>query len=316
VYALKVFNLTNINVNLYKTFIAVYETENETKAGERLHIGQTGVNRNMKELENQLGIKLFNSHSKGSRPTQISHEIYPYIKTSFVEFNNAENMINAFKDIKTGQLRMGCHSYIGEHIILDYVCDFQDAHPLVKVNIISHLSKTALDTMLENHEIDFIIDVVAEFKDTSKLKIQPLGVLENVFYTSKMFLEKHQLAETLTISELSKLPLILYNSRHHSMQALQKVIDLPLQDVSEVTTSELMYSLINKKQNKIGYALVNFLDSICDNKKCDIVKLHIKDLELPKGNLAIITNKRDRNPITTTFMFGLMKYCNDNFPQV
>ena len=299
---------TNVKVELYKTFIAAYEAQNATRAAERLFIGQTGVSRNIKELEKQLNVKLFNSHSKGMKPTEPADHLYKYIKSAFVEINNGENMLKAFNAVKTGHLRIGCHSYIAHHILLDYICEFKKEHPLINIKIIGHTSQSIMMDKLERHDIEFIIDAVADTKGTGNLAVRSLVQLDNTFYTSKNFYNDNKLSEILTKETLSKLPLILYDRKHHTMQSLNKKIDIFEANVHEVTTSELMYGLI-KKDTGVGYALTKFLDNISSSD--EIIRLKIKGVELPKNNIAVITNKKDKNPIINSFIDGLNKYCND-----
>ena len=42
---------SNINYNLYKSFLVVYETQNISRAAELLYISQPAVSHNIKELE-------------------------------------------------------------------------------------------------------------------------------------------------------------------------------------------------------------------------------------------------------------------------
>ena len=59
----------NIDLNLYKVFIKVYELKNISKASEALFVSQPSISHSIKELENQLNIKLFYRNSKGVEPT-------------------------------------------------------------------------------------------------------------------------------------------------------------------------------------------------------------------------------------------------------
>ena len=45
---------SNINYNLYKSFLVVYETQNISRAADFLYISQPAVSHNIKELEKQL----------------------------------------------------------------------------------------------------------------------------------------------------------------------------------------------------------------------------------------------------------------------
>lgn len=301
--------LTNVNIDLYKTFVAVYEAEKGTAAGDRLHIGATGISKNIKSLERQLGnVKLFNPHNKGMKPTKLADALYKHIKNAFIEINNGESIIKNFNEITEGHLHIGCHAYIANYVLLDYFIDFSKAYPGVSIKF-TNKSKTDMDNMLERHDIDLIIDVVAACKPTDKLAMKQLAQLTNTFYTSKEYAELNGLLEGISKDDLFKHHVLLYAKHHNTMQALQKALERPLTNFYEITTSELMYGLVRKNAG-IGYALTKFLDNCLGNE--DIIKIKVNEVTMPLSNLAVITNKKDKNPIITKFVNGLIEYCNKN----
>ena len=74
---------SNINYNLYKSFLVVYETQNISKAADFLYISQPAVSHNIKELEKQLGIQLFFKKSNGMSATNEAEILYKYISSAF-----------------------------------------------------------------------------------------------------------------------------------------------------------------------------------------------------------------------------------------
>ena len=55
---------SNVNINLYKTFLEVYELKNISKTAKKMYISQSAVSQNIKSLENQLGVTLFKNQQK------------------------------------------------------------------------------------------------------------------------------------------------------------------------------------------------------------------------------------------------------------
>lgn len=43
---------SNVNINLYKTFLEVYELKNISKTAKKMYISQSAVSQNIKSLEN------------------------------------------------------------------------------------------------------------------------------------------------------------------------------------------------------------------------------------------------------------------------
>ena len=54
-----------VNLDLYRVFYVVAKRGSLTKAAEELYISQPAVSQSVKQLENQLGVALFNRTHRG-----------------------------------------------------------------------------------------------------------------------------------------------------------------------------------------------------------------------------------------------------------
>lgn len=75
---------SNVNINLYKTFLEVYELKNISKTAKKMYISQSAVSQNIKSLENQLGVTLFKKSTKGIFPTNDAYLIYEDVKKHLI----------------------------------------------------------------------------------------------------------------------------------------------------------------------------------------------------------------------------------------
>ena len=71
-----------INLELYKIFVLVAKEKNITKASEILHISQPAVTKHIKNLEDELQVRLFNRTNHGIELTKEGKAIYDEIKES------------------------------------------------------------------------------------------------------------------------------------------------------------------------------------------------------------------------------------------
>ena len=69
-----------IDFELYRVFIEVAKEENITKASEKLNISQPAVTKQIKNLENQLSLVLFERKSKGLILTEDGKKLYEKLK--------------------------------------------------------------------------------------------------------------------------------------------------------------------------------------------------------------------------------------------
>ena len=98
---------SNVNVNLYKTFLEVYELRNLSQTAKKLYISQSAVSQNIKSLENQLGVTLFKKSTKSVIPTNDAVLIYEDVKNAFNILFSCEDKININKGQHVGTINIG-----------------------------------------------------------------------------------------------------------------------------------------------------------------------------------------------------------------
>ncbi|WNH13148.1 LysR family transcriptional regulator [Thalassobellus suaedae] len=112
-----------------KYFLAVADTLHFRKAAETLFISQPGLSRQIKEMEDQLGMKLFERHN---RQVKLTHTGL-YLKEELSKnLKNLETILNHAKLLETGkdgQLNFGYVGSAMQQIIPDLLLQFTKNHP-------------------------------------------------------------------------------------------------------------------------------------------------------------------------------------------
>ena len=82
-----------VNLELYRVFYTVAKCGSLTKAAEELFISQPAVSQAIKQLEAQLGGKLFNRTHKGMELSETGgKQIYPIVEKALRLFEEAEKV--------------------------------------------------------------------------------------------------------------------------------------------------------------------------------------------------------------------------------
>ena len=85
-----------VNLDLYRVFYTVAKKGSLTKAAEELYISQPAVSQAVKQLENQLGVNLFNRTHRG---VELSEEggrrIFENVERALRLLEEAEDSLNA-----------------------------------------------------------------------------------------------------------------------------------------------------------------------------------------------------------------------------
>jgi LysR family cys regulon transcriptional activator len=190
---------------------AVRQGFNLTTVAAALHTSQPGVSRQIRELEDELGIELF--HRAGKRLTGLTppgQAVLPIIERLLLE---AENLRRAGDDYATqdrGTLTIAATHSQARYALPPAVRDFSAAHPEVVLRLHQGSPKQVAEMLLSGEaDIGVATEALAEYTD--------LVALPSYRWTHAVVVPKgHALAaraargETLTLEQLARHPLITY----------------------------------------------------------------------------------------------------------
>ena len=121
-----------METRVLKYFLAVAREENITKAAEQLHITQPTLSRQLAQLEEELGVHLF---ERGTRRTTLTSEGLLLRRRAeeivdLVGRTEAELRVSA--ETLTGEVRIGCGETPAVRLIANVIAEMQDDYPLVR----------------------------------------------------------------------------------------------------------------------------------------------------------------------------------------
>ena len=265
---------SNINYNLYKSFLVVYETQNISKAADFLYISQPAVSHNIKELEKQLGIQLFYKRANGMSATSEAEILYRYISSAFNSIWKGEMTISDMAGLKTGLVKIGCPSYISVLYLAAIVTEFRNNHPNIKIEIISKPS-AELYGMLQTQNIDILIDSSPIKSEKSKVEVKYLKSFSHCFVTT----DKYYTNNLLSTDNINSLPLVISSQTSEEIKLLKNAFtNIKINPVIESWTTESMIKLV-KDGNGVGYTQEDFVAE--DLEKGTLKKLNLS-FTLPK----------------------------------
>ena len=103
-----------MNLMHLKYVVEIYKTKSFIKAAENLYMGQPNLSRAIKELEQDLGIKIFNRTKKGVEVTYDGEEFIQYAKKILGDVEEIEKRYTQIGRVKERFSILGPRSsYIG-----------------------------------------------------------------------------------------------------------------------------------------------------------------------------------------------------------
>ncbi len=192
------------NLNYYKVFLTAAKTGSISKAAELLYISQPAVSKSISNLEDNLGIRIFERTSRGVRLTDEGALLYEHIRSAFDSISHAEDELKRMNELGIGQLRIGASTSLCKYILVDYLKDFITAYPHIKISIDCHPTMHTID-LLEEGKID--LGLICHTELPKDLEYIELRKIHDIFVTSQSYLDNLLLRESSEEPEMPVPPL-------------------------------------------------------------------------------------------------------------
>lgn len=137
-----------------QVFISVAKHLNYTRAGEEVHLSQPSVSVRIKQLESQLGVKLFEQLGKKVALTEAGQLLVPYANRVIRAVEDARLAIEELQGLDRGSLRIGASTTPGMYIIPRTIARFKEFHPQIEVHLGIRDTREIEDGVIRN-EFDF-----------------------------------------------------------------------------------------------------------------------------------------------------------------
>ena len=197
---------SSVNFNLYKSFVAVYEQKNISRAAAQLEITQPTVTYNIKELERQLGTKLFHTHPRGVEPTKDAHELYKYVSEGMTSIANGESAIREFNEGSFGTIRLCTPAGILSDMFAKCMATFNAKYPNIKFEL-TDVKAGGSTNKLAQHAVDLVISSYTVINPP--LAAVDLREYPRVVISNPEFAKANDLTDKVTSKDLDRVPFVM-----------------------------------------------------------------------------------------------------------
>jgi len=116
-----------------RLFNIVAQTRNVTEASYILHISQSALSRQMKSLENELGVKLFYRNSDGISLTKAGLRLSSSVQILAADINKTHNQLLEDMDVPSGRLNVTATNAFGALWVAPRMSKFKESYPDISV---------------------------------------------------------------------------------------------------------------------------------------------------------------------------------------
>lgn len=222
--------------------MALCEEMHFTKTAEKLRIGQPTLSYQMKTLEDELGVRLFDRLGKKIAITEAGKILLEHCKMVFGNLESAKEQIEELQNVKRGKLVIGTLPGDLNHIASMVLLEFHSKYPDVQIQVFS------LDDVVEKviqNEIDLALTLMPG-KDE---RLTNISLYEEEYFLTVRRDHVWSERNAIDFKEIESIPLILNPKGHCLRQSLDAVCSaagIQIQPIIESTDSESILNLVKK----------------------------------------------------------------------
>ena len=173
-----------MNLELYKIFCCVVSTGNILKASEQLYISQPAVNRATKQLENDIGCRLFIRSSRGVKLTKQWEILYKYTKQVLTILRIGEKKVAEYKNLNYGEVVVGVSDTLCKYYLTPFLDEFNNKYPNIRIQIRCHNTPETI-RLLKDGLIDLAI-VTSPLKEEN-ITLLPVLQIQDCFVVGEKY---------------------------------------------------------------------------------------------------------------------------------
>ena len=242
-----------VNLELYRVFYVVAKCGSLTKAAEELYISQPAVSQAIKQLETQLGGKLFNRTHKGMELSDTGgKQIFSIVEKALKLFDEAESKYAELKDTATGIVRICASDTVATHFLLPYIKKYHEKYPDVNLILQNGTSSETIE-LLKNNKGDIgFVNLPIDDRDINLCNT--VMQLHDTFVASDKFSELF--GQVIDLKRLQDYPLLMLELSTATRQAIVSFAHsqgVHLHPEIELASLEFMLELA---KNGIGIACI------------------------------------------------------------
>ena len=271
-----------VRLELYRVFLEVAKQGNISAAAQDLFISQSAVSQSVKQLEEQLQVRLFSRSTRGVSLTSEGKLLLEYVSHALGLLQSGEEKIAASRQLLTGELIIGASDTVTKTYLLSRLEAFHKDYPDIRIRILNGTTSMVLD-YLHAGQVD--IAFASEAPDETVYSVRHCVDTHTIFVAAPDYLE---FDKVYTMEEIAALPLILLERKASSRVYVERYFQehgVQIHPEIELGSHNLLISLA---RIGLGVACVTEEFSLSGLSRGVIVPLKT-DFEIPPRAVTMCT---------------------------
>lgn len=216
-----------MNLRDLKYLIAVAETCHFGRAAERCFVSQPTLSGQIKKLEDELGVTIFERTNRSVKITPIGEQILSHTRLMMEQAEMIRQLARAQQDPLAGPLRIGAIPTLSPYLMPLVLVPLKRQYPQLKLILSEEITETLLKR-LRGHEIDAVLLATP----VEELGLEAMPLFDEPFWLAHPRDHALYAKDDITRNDLDEVELLLLSDGHcltHQVMDICRVADRPQQ---------------------------------------------------------------------------------------
>jgi DNA-binding transcriptional LysR family regulator len=146
----------NLTLKQLRAFTAVADAGSFTDAAKKMYLTQSGLSLLVKELETELGVRVFDRNTRKIKLSTAGADFYPLAVKVLEDLDAAVKSTLQLQDKKRGTVRIACTPLYSSSLLPRALMEYRGRFPAIEVRLLDSLNEQAL-ARVASGEADFAV---------------------------------------------------------------------------------------------------------------------------------------------------------------
>lgn len=246
-----------IDVRALRCFLAVCAAQSMTRAAEAMHMAQPAISMQIKNLEAELGVTLFERTKRGTRLTPAGRRFELRTQALLDELQHAVDEVRGLDTRPAGPVTLGLPQSMSRLLTVPLVAETLRRWPEVKLQV-AELSSGFVPQLLARGELD--IGITFERHDNPAMSYEHIAEEQLVLLGPAGALPATQHGElsTVNMADLQHYPLVMPGREHGLRILIDRIAQAHNVQLVPVAEVNAIHQILDVVSSGVAYGVLSF----------------------------------------------------------
>jgi len=168
------FGATRLKTRHLLLLVHLYEQRSVLRAAEAANMTQPAASKLLAEMEDLLGVSLFERHARGVEPTDYGLVMIRRARAALSEIGRAHDEITALRSGRTGQASIGTVVNPGTTLVPQAIAEVKRDFPDILIKVEMDYSRPLVAKLLDG-QLDIVVGRIMDPEGSAELDFEPLA---------------------------------------------------------------------------------------------------------------------------------------------